>query len=288
MAAPNNPFNNIDPPDDPSKYSINSFDDVKLYLKRFYNHTYLMWQRTGGSESSLPSLEGLKASVYELNTLVGINTLTSVQIQLNEKVSSSSLGNMAFQNASSVSITGGNIVNVSYTNGLIDDSTIANSTVSVKQGASGENALVGGRIFYSTTPVPNDSNNYGNLIEYWLPANSLSSDGSHLEISGWGEFASNANNKQLLVYFGSTLLLDTGTVAANGGSWLVNVKIIRSSSNSQQAITSIISDNTLVVPQANYVTCSESVTSNISIRCAALGVVTYDITQMGMTVKWFR
>ncbi len=55
-------------------------DDSALY--RFMLEIY---NRTGGSASKVTDLTGLKATVQELNTLVGIKTNTSIQEQLDGK-----------------------------------------------------------------------------------------------------------------------------------------------------------------------------------------------------------
>ena len=57
---------------------VENYTDQTLYRR-----DYDMWARTGGYDSYIPDLIGLKASVDELNTLVGVNTSTTVQAQLN-------------------------------------------------------------------------------------------------------------------------------------------------------------------------------------------------------------
>ncbi len=55
-------------------------DETALY--RFLLEIY---NRTGGSNSKVTDLTGLKVTVPELNTLSGIKTITSVQAQLDSK-----------------------------------------------------------------------------------------------------------------------------------------------------------------------------------------------------------
>lgn len=312
MADPNNPTEVIAPPTPPAANLKNTLD-VHTYLTHVYKHNYLMWSRSGGYTSSTPQLKGLKASVPELNTLVGINTDFRVQQQLDQKADISSLGTMAFQNASSVLITGGQIDGVTTNLNTINTATITgasisassfgagtmttssfsagtvtNSNIDVKLGSTAFLMEAGGVANVNTTSVGNVDAGEDDLIQYTLIANSLDADGSFLEIEAFGIFAANANNKRIRLYLGSTVLIDTTAIAANSGSWIINSRVIRVSSNSQKIITKIISDNTLIVDSANYVLGAEDLTTGLIIKCTGEATTTNDVVQEGLTVKMFN
>jgi hypothetical protein len=55
--------------------------------ENFYRFLQEIWERTGGYNSKVKSLEGLTTTVEELNALSGIDTTDSVQEQINKKLS---------------------------------------------------------------------------------------------------------------------------------------------------------------------------------------------------------
>lgn len=251
----------------------NWFDNNSQYK---YHHT--IWQRTGGYQNNIYNLQGLKASVKELNTLVGISTNRSVQDQLDLKEDKANLKTMAYQNANDVDISGG----------VINGVTIGNSTITINIGASGLPRYLGATIVNNVTAVGNIGVGEDNLITYSLLANSLSSTADYIEIRAYGTFASNANNKRVKLYFGTATLIDTGVVAANSGSWIIDSTISRITSASELAISKIISDNTLVTDGSSFVAATQNLAGNITIKCTGEGVATDDIIQKGLIIKWFK
>lgn len=139
-----------------------------------------------------------------------------------------------------------------------------------------------------TTAISNVDATENDLIQYTLKANSLSEDGDFAEIDAFGEFAANANNKRLRLYFGTSVVLDTSSVAANSGSWIIQSKVIRVSSSSQKVITTIISSNSLVINKSEYGLAAEDLAQDIIVKCTALAVSADDITQEGLTIKLFE
>lgn len=78
---------------------------------------------------------------------------------------------------------------------------------------------------------------------YTLPANTLNTDGSWLEIMAWGSFAANNNNKTITLYFGSTTFSQTySTTNGNAGRWIINARLIRSSSSTQAGFVEILAN----------------------------------------------
>jgi hypothetical protein len=257
--------------------------DLFNYLTDFYKHSYFIWDRTGGYNSSVVDASEIKVSAEEINSLSGISTAVTVQVQLDSKASISSLGSMAYQNFNSVSITGGSLQNV-----FISNSDIEQTNILIKQGSSGEQMEAGGVSIVDTTATGNIGAGEDDLITYTLPLDSLDRDGAFIEIEVFGTFASNANNKRVRLYFGSTVVYDTTSVAANSGSWIIKSRVIRTSSSSQKAITEIISNNILIVNGSSYTTPSEVLTGNVNIRCTGEAVANDDVVQEGLIVKLFN
>lgn len=268
-------------------------NDLFNYLTDFYKHAYIMWTRTGAYDSTTFNLFELKVTAQELNTLIGIITTKTVQTQLNEKANISSLGSMAYQNSNSVAITGGTVDTATLNNDTINNSTyvggsISNADIYPKLGSSLNLMEVGGVANTDMTALGNVGAAETDLITYTLLANSLDAGNAFLEVEAFGTFASNGNNKQVKLYFGSSVLIDTGSVAANAGSWILHARVIRINSNAQKSITTIISDNSLIINKSSYVTPTEDLTTNIIIKCTGQGTANNDIIQEGLIIKMFN
>ena len=134
--------------------------------KELYKHLYEIWKRTGGYNSAVTNLEGLKASTKELNTLVGIDVDSSVQAQLDEKATLADLGNMAFQDKSGVDITGGTLEGVS----------IFDSDITIPAAQSILNLNLMGILHTDATSIGNVGAGEDTLINYSMPAFTLDTD----------------------------------------------------------------------------------------------------------------
>lgn len=73
-----------------------------------------------------------------------------------------------------------------------------------------------------------------------ISAGQLSADGDAVSFVYAGNFAANGNNKQVRVYFGGTVIMDSTALAANGSAWKVTGTIIRDSSTSVRTESYII------------------------------------------------
>lgn len=251
---------------------------MKTDSPEFYSMIYELWNRSGGYKQATSNLNGLKASVAELNTLVKIRTDDTVQDQLDSKVGSNDVGTMAAQDADSVAITGGSIGGVA----------ISDSNITLPVGDTSEDAAVGGTLNVDTASVGNIGVGEDALITYTLIANSLNNDFDYLDINAWGITAANANNKTIKLKIGTTTILDTGAVAANGASWWINCRIIRTGAATQQIIASIISDSALIVNSSDYTDGVEDLSGDLDIFCTGDATANDDIVQKGLLIKWFR
>ena len=246
--------------------------------KERYKYEYEIWNRTGGYTPAITNLKGLTASVGELNTLVGINTDDSVQEQIDSKANTADLGTIASQNRDDVEITGG----------TISGTTMSDNTITIPAGSSGSNAQLGGTIYIDTTAVGNVGAGEDTLMTYAVPANTLSNDGDYLEIEAWGVTAANANNKNIKLKIGTTTLLATGAVAANGANWWISAVIARTGASAESIIAKIISDDALIVDSATYTAGTQSTTAAFSITCTGEATANDDIVQHGLIIKWYK
>ena len=242
-----------------------------------YKFLYELWARSGGENAhSGEDLAGLTVTAKQLNTLVGINTSTTVQIQIETKANSASLGTIASQDSNSVTISGGTITGT----------TIRDSAITIPTGGGSIN--VNGMLHVDLDEVGNVGSGEDTLITYEMPSSTLSATNQSIEIAAWGIVAANANNKRIKLKFGATEIIDTTAVAANSGSWYINAKVLRQDDTTQQAITTIISDNSLIVNSASFTTPSEDVDGPIDILCTGEGTNDDDIIQKGLHIKWLN
>lgn len=110
---------------------------------------------------------------------------------------------------------------------------------------------VGGTIDqkYSSTGTPASSTET-DLHTFTTAASSLGADGDGFTMTSGGTFAGNASaTSQLRVYFGGTQIFASGALtAAAAGSWQIETMIIRDSSTTIRAITTLTATSAVTVP----------------------------------------
>lgn len=115
--------------------------------------------------------------------------------------------------------------------------------VSTPAGTSaGSIAKIGGTIKDHYADVGSTTGGETDIYTYTTPANTISTDGDKIIATYSVNFANNANNKQIKVYFAGTQILDTGTLGAAyaNQSWRIDVLIIRTSSTTARACASMM------------------------------------------------
>lgn len=198
--------------------------------KETYKYLYELWKRTGGFNSAITDLEGLEASVGELNTLKGVRTNLTVQEQFDQVMQ------------------------------VLD---------------------------LSITSAGNSGATETTLTSYTLAANKLASQ-DYLEIYAAGTYAANANNKTVKLKIGSSTLLDTGAIAANGGSWSITSKIVHDTTTTVKAVSDLISGNALVTNNVDVKVAVANLAAALNIYCTGHGTATNDIVQQMLIVKWYQ
>lgn len=141
-----------------------------------------------------------------------------------------------------------------------------------------------GMLSVSTESESNSGSGETDLISYLLDNNTLANNGDCLTIKLWGVFAANANNKTLKLKFGSQTILDTGAIAANGGSWEINATIIRKSPTTQEISSLIVSSNSSVVGSATRTAGTQDCSTDLTIVCTGQGSSSSDIVQYALII----
>ena len=146
---------------------------------------------------------------------------------------------------------------------------------------------LGGTLSVSTTSFGNVGTGEDNLITYSLAENTISADSDRLVIKAFGTFAANANNKTVKLYLGSTELASTGAIAANDKHWCIESEIIRTAAATQECITNIYTDTSLVGELSNYISGTEDFTTALTIKCTGEATSDDDIIQKGLTINLY-
>lgn len=125
------------------------------------------------------------------------------------------------------------------------------------------------------------------MVSYAVQTNVMAQTGYNIDIQAYGTFASNGNNKRIRLYFGSTVIYDTGSVAVNSGTWYINATIIRVDNNHQQSIVTMTSSNPTLSNSVQYTTPGQPLDRPNNIRCTGTATSTNDIVQIGQLIKLF-
>lgn len=118
------------------------------------------------------------------------------------------------------------------------------------------------------------------LKTYTLPAATLANDGDTLRITSTYRCASNTDTKRIRVYFGATVLIDSGVTAINGDVYTVTSYVSRTGATSQITYSSAVGGTvgaswiTNIVGDTTFVGASETLSSTVVIKSTVqLGVI---------------
>lgn len=131
---------------------------------------------------------------------------------------------------------------------------------------------LGGILTNSIERVKNTSSAATDLVDYIFEKNQLKNNKDILSFSFKGTYAANANNKKLEIKFGSQIIFDTTALAINGGAWIFDVEVIRTSASTQDIFVKGFYND---LAKTAYIAGTQS--DNITIKLTATGVATNDI-----------
>ncbi|MGA1047382.1 MAG: hypothetical protein ACO3UU_05190 [Minisyncoccia bacterium] len=223
------------------------------------------------------SLSKIGSDIADLETK-SHTSLTDIGSNTHAQIDSHIVAALAHIAATSAHGVSGAIV------GTTDGQTLTNKTID-----AGSNTIlhIPTTLKSDTTQTGNVGTGEDNLIAYSLPANTLDTDGDFIEITAFGTMAVNANNKTLKLYFGSTVIYNSGASAVNGASWNLNATIVRTSATTQKCIVSMLSEDTTLIDSAEYNTAAESLSGSVTIKCTGEATNDNDIVQESLIVKWW-
>ena len=149
-------------------------------------------------------------------------------------------------------------------------------------------AKVGGTINENFTIASNSGTGETDLMTYSLPASTMGTNNDFLDIDVWGEFTAAASNKRVRLYFGSTVIFDTTSLAFGAGAWRIKAKVVRGSSTDQLTISTFSGNTALVTVTAQVAAPTATMSGAITIKCTGQSSVgSNEIFQEGLVVKYY-
>lgn len=164
-----------------------------------------------------------------------------------------------------------NLVGYFKLNGDYNDSTSNNNDLTANNAPS------------FSTDIPTM---YDKLISYTIPANTVKKTGQTISISAFGQFAANANNKEIQVIFGESVLKDTAVGTPNATSWKIVSDVMQDSAGNQKTISVLNSDTVSFTEDASYVAITEDETADIEVAVYGFGVADNDVVNEGMYIQF--
>ncbi len=116
------------------------------------------------------------------------------------------------------------------------------------------------------------------LVDYTFEKNQLKNDKDCLFYSLKGIYAANANNKKIVLKFGSQTIFDTTALAVNDGTWIFEVEVIRTGAATQDIFVKAFYND---LARTSYTAGTQDLSDNIEIKLTATGVTSGDIESKG-------
>lgn len=138
------------------------------------------------------------------------------------------------------------------------------------------------------TPVGNVDGSEDDLITYSLPGATLATNTDAVEIEAFGTLAANGNSKEVKIYFGATVLFDSGAAPQNGGDWNFKAKVIRTGAATQIASTIQVANAISYQTSSLYTTPAETLSGPVTIKCTGTGVAVNDIIEKYLSVTYYK
>lgn len=137
-----------------------------------------------------------------------------------------------------------------------------------------------------TTTAGNTGAGEDNLKTYAIPANTLTVNGQSIISTCSGTYAANVNNKVIKIYFGSTLIFNSGSVSTSGAHWNLQTEVIRTGASTQKCVV-VFNHSNISVGSVTYTTATENTTAGINLRVTgeSLASASNDIVSEMFRVK---
>lgn len=139
-------------------------------------------------------------------------------------------------------------------------------------------------LFSTTGPISNTGTGESVLFSTLLDTTTLPVNADSIAFTVSGSTQANANSKTIRVYYGGTLIFDTGGQTFNGTSWMLRGEIIRNGATSQICIVELVTSDATYRVGATQTLTNKNLGSNQSLILTGLGSATGDVSAYYMKV----
>lgn len=145
-------------------------------------------------------------------------------------------------------------------------------------GTAGPIQVFGGIIKTIQSSTGNVGIGEDDLHSYTIPAGTLANDGDAIEAKFVITFAANANLKQVRLKYGGTTIYDSTAQLQNGGSMIVQCRIVRTGATTQRAIAWVVSGagTPLFLNTSSYTTPAETLSGTVVLKATGEAVADND------------
>lgn len=166
----------------------------------------------------------------------------------------------------------------------VNGSAVFVGGLSLETDAAGSDFSVGGVLETQSTAAGNIGTGEDVLMTYTLPNGALGTSEDRVEINGFGTTAANGQNKRIRVYFGSTVIFDSGTVTHNALDWSFSGVVIRTGAATQIASCNFIWENTSA--DTDYTAPVETLSGSVVIKVTGEASTDDDISQKAFLIDY--
>lgn len=148
-----------------------------------------------------------------------------------------------------------------------------------RPGTADKRVMLGGTLKASANlNATNSGSGETDLASCTITAGLVQNNGDAIRLQFSASFAANANSKQVRVYFGTTLLWDSGSIAANSGRITVALTLYRTGATAQNWESISAGHPSLITDHAQGGTAAETWASAPVLKVTGQGVSSTDIT----------
>lgn len=176
---------------------------------------------------------------------------------------------------------------------LIDSSNSVRDTIAgrrwvrqnITSGGSGTSNV--DNLTTNTTDVGNVTTGLDDLMTYSVPAGQLATNGDYIEFEMTFTFAANSNAKEVKVVYGATTIYATSSQVQNGGTLVIEGRVVRTGAATQDVLVKVTTGATLFPDFAQWTTTTETLSGAVTIKGQAECVATNDCIQRINIVKYW-
>ena len=133
-------------------------------------------------------------------------------------------------------------------------------------------------LYALTGPASNTGTGETTLFSNIFDTNTLPTNADSVAFTISGVTAANGNAKQIRLYYGTTLIFDSGSQTFNNTSWIMRGEIVRNGATSQICFTELVTSDATYKCGAAQTLTNKNLANNQTLLLTGQGVTTGDIS----------